>query len=78
MGEARSHAIVIGFRKEDLRRFQMRPAALVDAGKCIGCSHHVYLNWLGVSAIRERDADVCCDECESRYHAEINRALIES
>jgi hypothetical protein len=39
----------------------------IMAGKCIGCGHDVYLNALGMSALYERDADVCCMQCEADY-----------
>lgn len=79
MGEPRSHAIVIGYRREDLRRYSEKiPPADIPGGACISCGHQVYFNHFGVSAIRERDADVCCDACETLYGADINRSLIES
>jgi hypothetical protein len=77
--EARSHALVVGFRREQLaERYAKIPPAEIVGGKCIGCSAPVYVNVFGASAIRERDADVVCTGCERRYDAEINRALIES
>lgn len=75
----RSHALVIGFPREMLaERYAKIPIADIVGGKCIGCSRPVYVNIFGASAIRERDADVCCIYCEQMYDAEINRALIES
>jgi len=44
-------------------------------GYCVGCGCAVYLNTLGISAVRERDADVACSECESLYGADITRSL---
>ena len=77
--EARSHAIVVGFRREQLaERYAKIPIADIVGGKCIGCSEPVYVNAFGASAIRERDADVCCTRCEILYDADINHALIES
>lgn len=78
MPEARAHAIVVGFLKDDLRRFRKIPVADIDGGRCISCSKPVFFNLFGVSAIREKDADVVCDQCERRYQADIDRALIES
>lgn len=76
----RSHALVIGYRREDLyeRLIAKIPPADIVGGKCISCGDPVYVNVFGASAIRERDADVCCHVCERRYDAEINRSLIES
>ena len=79
MSKARSHALVVGYRREQLReRFSMHPPAETVGGKCIGCSDPVYVNASGVRAIRDRDADVCCTRCERMYDADINHALIES
>jgi hypothetical protein len=47
----------------------------IDAGRCISCGQAVYLNSLGYSAVLERDADVCCMQCEDRYSADITRSL---
>ena len=79
MPEARAHALVVGYRREQLaERFAKIPVADIVGGRCISCSAPVYFNAFGVSAIRERDADVVCERCEKLYSAEINRALIES
>ena len=76
---ARAHAIVIGYAEGDLRRFvEKRPPADILGGRCISCRRKVFFNAFGISAIRERDADVCCDDCERRYQADIDRSLIES
>lgn len=95
-----SGALVVGYRREDLRRFQRdMPYRQVVAGglavpllgarvkltgdlqcntiggRCISCGHDVYLNRMGYSAVLEKDADVCCMECEDRYSAEMTRQL---
>lgn len=102
-----SGALVIGYRKDDERRYALRRAAEsqaigrfirgpggmivpasgvvnmraadldcnILAGSCISCGTGVYLNSLGYSAVLEKDADVCCMECEDRYSAEITRSL---
>ncbi len=76
---ARSHAIVICYRREQLaERFAMFPPATIHAGRCISCSSECYVNPSGADAIRTRDADVCCDRCERLHSADINRSLIES
>lgn len=76
----RSHALVVGFTRDQLkeRLVDKIPPADIVGGKCIGCERPVYVNVYGASAIRERDADVCCTRCERLYDAEINRSLIES
>jgi hypothetical protein len=77
--EARSHAVVVGFRREQLaERYAKIPVADIVGGKCVGCSELVYVNSFGASAIRERDADCVCTRCERLYDADINRSLIES
>lgn len=74
----RSHALVVGFHKDQTRRHLMIPPAEIIGGRCISCGVNVYVNPSGAAAIRTRDADVVCERCESMYHAEINRSLIES
>ena len=49
--------------------------ANIVGGKCIGCNQDVYLNSLGMSAVREKDADVACLECETHYGAELTYSL---
>lgn len=49
--------------------------ASIIGGKCIGCNRDVYLNRLGMSAVREKDADVCCVECEQGYGADLTYSL---
>lgn len=107
MAPRNSGALVIGFRKEDERRYaarralearavgrfirtpsgavvpasgvvNMRAADLdcnILAGACVSCGAGVFLNSLGYSAVLEKDADVACMDCESRYSAEITRSL---
>jgi hypothetical protein len=78
--EARAHAIVVGYTRGQLyeRHVLKVPPADIVGGRCVGCSEPVYVNVFGASAIRERDADVCCERCERLYDADINRSLIES
>lgn len=59
-------------------RYSMIPPANIPAGLCISCGRMCFVNPSGAAAIRDRDADVCCIECESRYTADINASLIES
>lgn len=76
----RAHALVIGYRREQLkeRLIDKIPPAEIIGGRCIGCGCDVYVNIYGASAIRERDADVCCPRCESEYDADITRGMVES
>lgn len=75
----RSHAIVICYTRDQLaERFAKIPPADIQAGPCISCHRTCYVNSSGAQAIRERDADVCCERCEKLYSADINRSLIES
>lgn len=76
----RSHALVVGYRREQLkeRLVDKYPPADIVGGKCVGCECLVYVNPFGASAIRERDADVVCTFCERQYDADINHSLIES
>lgn len=77
--KARAHAIVVCPLWDDLyARNSMFPPADIRAGRCIGCSKQCAVNPSGAKAIRDRDADVCCLDCEKRYDADINHALIES
>lgn len=97
-----SGALVVGFRREDERRFARvaQPEAMIgntripllgqrprvyrlptelqcnlNGGACISCGRDVYLNRSGYSALIEKDADVCCTECEDRYSAEMTKSL---
>lgn len=45
------------------------------AGRCIGCNQDVYVNSLGMSAVREKDADVCCLQCETNYGADLTNSI---
>lgn len=75
----RSHALVVGYRRDQLaERYAKIPVADIVGGRCVGCGTQVMVNTFGASAIRERDADVCCERCERLYDADINRSLIES
>lgn len=70
---------MIGFRRELLaERYAKHPPATINAGPCISCGDPVFVNIFGASAIRERDADVCCNLCEARYDADITKAMVES
>lgn len=95
-----SGALVVGYRKDDLRRHvRAVPGTVIRAGgrvvpilgrtvrlegeyectivggRCISCGCDVYLNRWGYSAVLEKDADVACMECESRYSADMTKSL---
>lgn len=76
--KTRSHGIVTGFRSEDQRRYLMIPPADIRAGRCVSCRAEVFLNVNGVSAVRERDADVICANCDRVDGSDVDRSLIES
>lgn len=78
MPSARSHGIVTGYHRDDDRRHRMIPPADLHAGRCVSCGCNVFLNANGVSAIRERDADVICRRCDKDVGQEVDRSLIES
>jgi hypothetical protein len=75
---ARTHAVVVGFRSEDQRRYRMIPPATIRSGRCVGCRAEVFLNELGTSAVTERDADVICVNCDAREGVHVDRDMIES
>ena len=74
----RAHGLVVGYRAEDTRRYFKQPRADIRAGRCVDCRAEVFLNVYGVSAVRERDADVICANCDAREGALVDRELIES
>lgn len=76
--KTRVHGLVVGYRSEDQRRYRMVPRADVRGGRCVACRCEVFVNVNGVSALRERDADVICWNCNEREGASVDRSLIES
>lgn len=98
MSPRNAGALVVGFLKDDPRRFEVPvpahvhpisglfiPARVVRltgmserdviAGKCISCNADVYVNQSGMSAVIEKDADVCCQHCHDRWPADIDYSL---
>ncbi len=73
-----SHGIVTGYRSEDQARYMKIPVADIKAGRCVSCRAEVFLNRFGVSAVRERDADVICRNCDRVEGQSVDRSLIES
>jgi hypothetical protein len=67
--------VVVGYRANDRRRLQLLDTygiTSVPIRKCMaGCGYDVYFYSGGVDAVRERDAEVVCDECRQRYYPEI-------
>lgn len=78
MPKTRSHGLVVGYHRSDDERFKMIPPADIHAGVCVSCGCHCFVNVNGVSALRERDADVICRLCDRRVGSEADRSLIES
>lgn len=76
--KTRSHGVVVGYRSEDQRRYLLTPQATIRGGACISCRADVFINSNGVSALRERDADVICWNCNRAHAADVDRSLIES
>lgn len=67
--------IVVGYRANDRRKLYLADTYGIQAvaiRKCVaGCGYDVYFYSGGVDAVRERDAEVVCDECRQRYYPEI-------
>jgi hypothetical protein len=73
-----SHGLVTGYRSEDQRRYLMYPKADIRAGRCVSCRCEVFVNPSGAGALRDRDADPICANCDLREYEALNRSLIES
>lgn len=73
-----SHGIVVGYHRDDHERHRKIPPADIVAGRCVACRCVVFLNALGLSAVRERDADVICRRCDRTVGLDVDRSLIES
>lgn len=73
-----AHGIVTGYHRDDPERHRKIPPADIPAGRCVGCRTVVFLNTFGVSAVRERDADVICRRCDRVEGLDVDRSLIES
>lgn len=67
--------IVVGYRQNDRRRLQLLDTFgvhSVPVRKCVaGCGYDVFFYSGGIDAVRERDAEVVCDECRQRYYPEL-------
>jgi hypothetical protein len=71
--------VVVGYRANDRRRLRLEDEfgiTSVAVRRCVaGCGYPVYFYSGGVDAIRDRDAEVVCDECRQRYYPEIMAEL---
>ncbi len=69
--------VVVGWRRDDRRRWRPDELGLlpVPAGRCIGCSAETFLMWSGVHSLRQRDAELICDNCYQRDRHLVQEAL---
>jgi hypothetical protein len=67
--------VVVGYRQNDRRRHQLLDQygiTSVAVRNCAAdCGYPVYFFSGGIDAVRDRDAEVICDECRQRYYPEI-------
>ena len=67
--------VVVGYRHNDRRRYRLLDLygiTSVPVRKCMaGCGYDVYFYSGGIDAVREKDAEVVCDECRQRYYHHI-------
>lgn len=67
--------VVVGYRSHDRRRHYLLDTfgiSSVPVRKCMaGCGYDVFFYSGGIDAVREKDAEVVCDECRQRYYPEI-------
>lgn len=67
--------IVVGYRKGDRRVHQLEDTFglhAVAVRTCMaGCGYPVLFYSGGVDAVRERDAEVICEECKTLYYPEL-------
>jgi hypothetical protein len=68
-------AVVVGYRHDARRLVRLKELYGLQAirvGRCIGaCGYDVFFYSGGVDAVRERDAQVICEQCKTHYHGEI-------
>lgn len=71
--------VVVGYRKGSRRvreledRFGLHAVAVRNC--MAGCGYPVYFYSGGIDAVRERDAEVVCEECKALYYPEIMAEL---
>jgi len=67
--------IVVGYRQNDRRVQRLRDEfgieAVVVRNCYAGCGYPVWFFSGGIDAVRERDAEVVCDECRQLYYPEL-------
>lgn len=71
--------IVVGHREGSRRVQQLRDLYGLEAvavRKCYaGCGYPVYFYSGGIDAVRERDAEVVCQECRDQYYPELMKEV---
>lgn len=71
--------IVVGYRQGSRRVQYLRDTFGIEAvavRKCMaGCGYPVYFYSGGVDAVRERDAEVVCEECKELHYPDLMREL---
>jgi hypothetical protein len=71
--------VVVGYRAHDRRRLRLLDEFGIHSvaiRKCMaGCGYEVYFFSGGVDAVRDRDAEVVCDECRQLYYPQIMAEL---
>lgn len=67
--------IVVGHREGSRKVQQLADLYgihCVKVRKCMaGCGYPVYFASGGIDAVRERDAEVVCEECKERYYPDL-------
>lgn len=71
--------IVVGYRHGSRRIKQLEDEYglyAVAVRKCMaGCGYPVYFVPSGIDAVRERDAEVICEECKELYYGDLLREI---
>lgn len=71
--------IVVGYRPGSRRIQWLKDTYGLNAvavRKCMaGCGYPVYFYSGGIDAVRERDAEVVCEECKQEHYADLMREL---
>jgi hypothetical protein len=71
--------IVVGWREGSRKVNELRDTFGIHAvavRKCMaGCGYPVYFASGGIDAVRDRDAEVICQECRDLYYPELIKEL---
>ena len=61
--------VVVGYRFNDRRRFLLdgQEGGMVRGGRCISCGADTFSVLSGQAAIRDRDAQIACDDCYQQH-----------